>query len=690
MSTDVDAPSAPDADADVLVAGYHVSSFGYRPELDGLRAVAVVSVLLYHGSVWWATGGFLGVDLFFVLSGYLITTLLLLERDKSGTIGLRAFWGRRLRRLLPALLVVLVWVAVYARFFADPIQVEALRGDALASLLYVANWRFVFSGASYFDQFLAPSPLRHMWSLAIEEQWYIFWPIVVMVGLGFTQRARTWLIGIGLATVASAGLMVALYDPDADPSRVYYGTDARAQALLIGAGLAFALRSTQGRGAVPLSVSRQRVLVAGGIVGGLVVVAFLFVLAADDAPWMYRGGFTLFALAAAVLIAGTVQPGPNPLRTVLAFGPLPAIGRISYGLYLYHWPVYVFLTEERTGIDGDALLWLRLGVTVVVSVISYHVVEMPIRRGNLGITKPLVPVLATISAVVLLVFVGTASTGSTSSQASTVDTPAREGDLKVMIVGDSVAESLAAGFSPAADGAMNVSDRSIPGCGVVDLQQKTIGPPQFFVDCDDFQSTWQQDVEAYQPDVVLVLIGGREVYNHFIDGTLRQVGSEEYRAYLLDRLDLAVDTLSSTGARVVFLTPPCYKVEGKPGASAPIERTDPARSQWIADVVAEAAAARPAEAGVIDLRGHVCPSGQHEASLDGVELYRDGMHFKPTGAQTIWTWLAPEIRSAVGDKASAAAAGGGGGGGKGATTNGKGKGEGAASSSSTTVTGKNP
>ena len=197
------------------------SRFGYRPALDGLRAVAVIGVLLYHGTLWWVGGGFLGVDVFFTLSGYLITTLLLLEHDSTSHIDLRGFWIRRARRLLPALFAVTAAVIIYALVWADPIELNTLRGDAIASLLYVANWRFIFSHQSYFEQFAAPSPLRHTWSLAIEEQWYLFWPIVVSVGYRLTKaKDRTWIIAITIAAAGSAVLMAVLYNPDTDPSRI--------------------------------------------------------------------------------------------------------------------------------------------------------------------------------------------------------------------------------------------------------------------------------------------------------------------------------------------------------------------------------------------------------------------------------------------------------------------------------------
>jgi len=213
-------------------------SIPYQPGLDGLRAVAVGAVLLFHGGVTWMRGGFLGVDIFFVLSGYLITTLLLVEWGRTRHIRLLAFWARRARRLLPALALLLVGVVLFGLLVAAPETLDRLRDDALSSIGYVANWRFIASGQSYFDQFVEASPLRHSWSLAIEEQFYLLWPLVLLVLLRWRPRLSSLARLFAAGAIASALLMAVLVDPEGDPSRVYYGTDTRAQALLVGATLA--------------------------------------------------------------------------------------------------------------------------------------------------------------------------------------------------------------------------------------------------------------------------------------------------------------------------------------------------------------------------------------------------------------------------------------------------------------------
>ena len=358
-----------------------VATIGYRPGLDGLRAFAVAAVILYHGQVSWAKGGFLGVDVFFVLSGFLITSLLLVELEGSGRIARVAFWSRRARRLLPALFFLLAGVALYAVVWAQPTELDRVRSDGFASLLYVSNWKFIWEGTSYFQAFQAPSPLSHTWSLAIEEQWYLFWPLVLPPLVRLVRGRARWLTAViaGLA-VASAALMAVLFHAGADPSRVYYGTDTRAQALLVGA--AFAALTAGRQPALRLDrLRRPWILQAAGSLGAAVVL--VMIVRVDSAgAFLYRGGFLIAALAAAALVAAASVDGA--VSSVLSLRPLRAIGAISYGLYLWHWPIDVALDANRTGLSGWTLFAVRLAATFAIATLSYFVVELPIRRKGLA------------------------------------------------------------------------------------------------------------------------------------------------------------------------------------------------------------------------------------------------------------------------------------------------------------------
>jgi peptidoglycan/LPS O-acetylase OafA/YrhL len=330
------------------------------PALDGVRAVAVTAVLVFHGQPTWLPGGFLGVDVFFVLSGFLITTLLLVEFRRTGTIRLAAFWGRRARRLLPAMLLVLVAVVMAGRRLLPPEELNALRVDALATLGYVANWRMIFRGGDYFARTAPASPLQHTWSLGIEEQFYLAWPLLVIVALRW-RRGTAGLLALCLGgTVAAAVLSAWLYRPGQDPARVYYGTDTRAGALLAGCAVAIVLTNRR-----PSARAGRVLTVAGGVAAAVIAVAI--VSARGDLPLLYRGGLTTVAVAVAVWLAHLVTAPRGLTARTLSLPPVAWLGRISYGVYLWHWPLFAVLNGERTGLDGPVLFGVRLAASVLVA-----------------------------------------------------------------------------------------------------------------------------------------------------------------------------------------------------------------------------------------------------------------------------------------------------------------------------------
>ena len=363
---------------------------GYIPALDGLRAVAVLAVVAYHLDE--LPGGFFGVDVFFVISGFLITRLLLAERERNGGIALGSFWIRRFKRLVPALFVVLVAVAIGSRLWLPAWRLGQIRLDALAGIGYVANWRFVLSGQSYFSSGLAPSPLRHTWSLAIEEQFYVFWPLIVVLVAKLAKDHVRRGVGIvaAVAMVVSAGWMAAAATIGMDLSRIYYGTDTRVFALFGGALLgtwwdpasqAGSSRAVRRRWATRWSVA--------GTAAFIPVVVF-FVLGSNAEAVMYQGGFQVLALCAVVLVSG-VATGRGPLDAVLAHPVLVWVGRRSYGIYLWSWPTQVFLSEYW-GLESYALDAAVVVLSVALAALSFWLVEEPIRTGlrpaGLGSSAP--------------------------------------------------------------------------------------------------------------------------------------------------------------------------------------------------------------------------------------------------------------------------------------------------------------
>jgi peptidoglycan/LPS O-acetylase OafA/YrhL len=346
-----------------------------------MRALAVAAVFAYHADVAWARGGFLGVDVFFVISGFLITALLVAQWEEYQWVDIVGFWKRRALRLLPAVAVLLVAVWALVPLLA-PEQAGRLRGDIRAALAYVSNWRLVFEQQSYFEAAGRPPLLQHLWSLAVEEQFYLVWPPVLWAGLALRRRARRLFWPVLAVAGASAGLMAALYEPGTDPSRVYYGTDTRAGAILLGAALACVWNPARLQ-ARPSAA--RRALLGGAGVAALAGLGWCLVSLHQFSDVLYRGGFLGVAALAAVLVAVAAHPGTPLVNRVLGAGPLVWLGKRSYGIYLAYWPV-IMLTRAYydVPVHGNALLALRAAITVSLAALSYRYVEQPVRNGALG------------------------------------------------------------------------------------------------------------------------------------------------------------------------------------------------------------------------------------------------------------------------------------------------------------------
>jgi Predicted acyltransferases len=363
------------------------SRFPYLPGIDALRALAVLAVFFYHAHVGWMPGGFLGVDVFFVISGYLITSLLLSEYRRGGHVRLGRFWLARARRLLPALFAMLAIVVAWVTIFG-PAQPQQFRNAVVASALYVSNWQLIFGDVSYFARFAPPGPLNHLWSLAIEEQFYIVWPFLLLLGVRLVREAplpsgvRPRLaVATLLAALASAILMAVLYHPSLDPSRVYYGTDTRAFELLFGAALAMVWPS---RRLTRRVTPGARNLLDGLGVLGLLVIAAMIWRTGQYSPFLYRGGFVLLSLASVLVVATLAHPACR-LGTVLGWRPLRWVGVRSYAIYLWHFPIVVLTTPGGIA-HGDEPLREALQVAAIMAVaaLSWTYVEDPVRHGAIG------------------------------------------------------------------------------------------------------------------------------------------------------------------------------------------------------------------------------------------------------------------------------------------------------------------
>ncbi len=353
----------------------------YMPGLDGLRALAVLAVIFYHLHTQWAPGGLLGVTMFFVLSGYLITDILLAQWDRTGRFDMKDFWVRRAKRLLPAMLAVVLATVLWS-ILVDRSRLPAMLGDVPAALLYYSNWWLIFHEVSYFESFGPLSPLGHLWSLAVEEQFYIFWPVLLGIGLILAQKNRgklaLVLAGLSLASALAMGIM---YQPGQDPSRVYYGTDTRLFSLLIGAALAVVWPSRKLKTNISRSATKTLDVTATIC---LIVIAVLIFKSNDYGTFLYRGGMVLLSLATTILVAALAHPACR-LGRVLGAKPLRWIGARSYGLYLWHYPVIVLTTPlVNTGGPNMTRILLQLLVSFVLAELSYRYVEQPVRSGNFG------------------------------------------------------------------------------------------------------------------------------------------------------------------------------------------------------------------------------------------------------------------------------------------------------------------
>jgi len=611
--------------------------------LDGLRGVAVAGVLVFHDGH--LTGGYLGVDLFFVLSGFLITTLLLAESNQNGEISLGAFWARRARRLLPALAGLLVGVAVYCAVVASPADLAQIRGDALATIGYVANWRAVFARQDYWALFQTPSPLQHTWSLAIEEQFYLVWPLV-FVGLLAWWKRRTAVAVLAtalLGAAASTVLMAWLYNPG-NTTRAYYGTDTRAAGILVGAALAAALAQWG-----PVHRTGARVALEAAAVASIGFLGWAWTRVPGQASFLYRGGFLLCALAAAIVIAAATHPRRGPIARALGLRPLCVLGLVSYGVYLWHWPVYVVLDETRTGLSDYSLLAVRLGVTFAIAAVSYLALEMPIRRGALSKQQWRVAIPALASVLLVALVASTAGARPRVNVAEAKPEPvgvalrrvaaAPRGIRRVMVVGNSVGWFLGRAFEHSgAKPPVVALNAAFPSCvfpsGITQFRGTVNGNvvTQKTTPCD---TKWGVDVHLFRPDVVLFVVSPSTDEALYDGQWTYQCTPEFNRRYRAD-LRRAVEGLRATGARVV-LTTAGYLRFGLPDPTKD-RRTD-------CDNRIRREVARETGAQLVDLFAFTCPDGACIDKINGVVLRPDGLHYEGRSAQIVDRWIMDQLHS---------------------------------------------
>jgi peptidoglycan/LPS O-acetylase OafA/YrhL len=650
------------------------------PALDGLRAIAVALVLADHGGIPGMDGGFLGVDVFFVLSGFLITSLLLDELGRSGRIGLTGFWIRRARRLLPALVLMVLAVAA-GRELLPSQSLTGLRSDAIAAFLWVANWRFIAQKTDYFTQGAPPSPLQHAWSLGVEEQYYFVWPLLLIaVTLLLAARARRYFrratvggVRFAIFVIATFGALASaaaaiVFTTDATRDRIYFGTDTRAQALLVGsAAAALLVRDwpSLNRGWCLIRTRWGRRIARFLPLVGLAGLAALTHYAAGSADEFRHGLLIAAAVAAVLVVAPVALEQRGAIARLLALRPLVWLGTISYGVYLWHWPIFLALNGERTGWSGLPLFAARCAATVSVAAASWWLLEQPIRRWRPA-RVPLLPLaaatVASAAAVTLLVVpVGTgpglrepglppgvSAVAAVSSSPPGGSHPESAGPrnpnrpFTVSVFGDSIGWTWMH-FLPPTPG-FAFLDHTVIGCSLVR------GTPYRYIgqtleqrpECDGWPIRWSTQINRDRPDVALLIIGRWETVDRVNEGQWTHIGDPTFDAYLNGELQRALNTLSSSGVRVVVATVPYSHGGEKPdGRLYPEDQPDRV-NLW--NTMLRKTVAQHPNVQILDLNKKLCPDRVYTAKVDGIKVRSDGVHLTPEGVKWLTPWLEESLR----------------------------------------------
>jgi peptidoglycan/LPS O-acetylase OafA/YrhL/lysophospholipase L1-like esterase len=628
--------------------------FQHLPALDGLRGLAVLVVVWFHlgGSAGHLMqGGYLGVDLFFVLSGFLITSILIAEHARNSHIDFKAFWIRRARRLLPAVLALMPAIALYTGKFARRDELPGLRNDALATLAYVSNWRAVFSEKDYWQMFAAPSPLEHTWSLSIEEQFYLVWPLLFAFVLGKQARTRAALL-CTLAAAVSAALMIALYKGDSTV-RSYFGTDTRAAAILVGAALAFHAPQLSAR-----TLNRLGAL-------ALLLLCVAFSRMPGQAWFLYHGGFWLTELACCVLILCARDAQEGFIAKALSAKPLRVLGTYSYGVYLWHWPLFCVLIPERVHVGGGALTCLRLAATALMALVSYHALEAPIRARGLSVLLParsfLVSALAVLASFVLAF--GVVAGGARYAEAryvsaniSPFDTPLGAlpaqklgpDTLKILTLGDSVSQKLGntLRIHQRSVGAW-VVDRGVGNCNILEDNRLHksgetwkdnmwhLGHPKPGEGC---AGNWVRDVEEIRPDLTFIVIGGAFLHDKtheiFVDDVNANACENNFQQPYEARLAQILTEIRPHAGTIVFARAPYpgqrWRHEGL------LEDVDCFNAMIDRFTKAHAIP-------TVDVAQRLCPTRDCMLLEDGEPIRPDGLHPECPGANALAKWTLAEL-----------------------------------------------
>ncbi len=642
----------------------HASSIRRLDALDGMRGILAIFLLCYHFGVTQLAGSWLVLNVFFVLSGFLIVRLIVQERARTGRIDFLAFYARRARRLLPALAVLLAGVLVYALAFASPGERATLRWDVLGTMFYFMNWRLISQSDQYFVHFTEPSVLQHAWSLSVEEQFYLLAPLLVLILMAVLRTRRALIaVLVGLAVVSAAWMAHVGVGSDFARSHSYYGTDTRAQSLLLGAALGVATASF-GRSARPYAAPVKLVQCVGWAAFAVTMLSLVF--ATPQTPLMAGGGMFFLSLTTVAWVWATADERGGPMQRVLAWRPLVGLGRISYGAYLYHWPIGLWIAK----VLPDAPVWQRVLVafplSVGVATLSYQRIEQPIHdRGWRAVIGGALRARTVAAGVVVVLVAGAFGVHGNPAAAATDPTPAApapalvrgqpdyvapDSKQTIALFGDSVPDRLTKYF-PAKDYKnLTVVDAASSGCDLLNAPYRNPGNgdvEQLRPDCVAFKKKWPQQLEGTGTELLLIIPSRLLQLSHVLQGKTRTWGDPVYTKEIRRQLDIVATGAERTGARVAMVTMPCYDPKSASGVflktmrqHAPQTLHSFAHPQRLNDLVRSWA--KDHGAPVIDLKNAVCGSDDSPTRPGGHSLYADGVHFSPWGSKVVWKWLAPQ------------------------------------------------
>ena len=517
----------------------------------------------------------------------------------------------------------------------------------------------ILTGQSYFEQFgtAAESPFKHAWTLGIEEQYYLVFPVLLLVLYrAFTHKRRGILIVIGALTLLSAVLMAVFNDPGGDPSRVYYGTDTRMQDILVGALLAVGLSMLdQQRVAQWAARNRTPLAVASTVLALLTLVWFLRIPASG---WVFYGGYLLFDIMFAALVLCLELHPASPVGRALQWRPIVWIGMLSYGLYLWHWPLFILLTPEHIHVSGIPLQIIRFAATFAIASASYYLIENPIRRGVLrkfgrrvASVVPVAAVAATVVALVVSVN-GMRLAPVAKAGQNVVVSGQGSGSYPVLIVGDSVGFNLGYSFPHELYPKIKPTATVDFGCGTAEQHLVINGKVQpKSTDCDNIFQHWSDGVSDTHPKAVIWTMGPWDVYDHEINGRTLKVGSSAYSSYLLSRLNEGLRVMKDAGntAPVVIPTVPCLAQPKfvSNGVNMATERNQPSRAAAVNKILQTFAAQHSGQVHLVDSSALLCPNGKYQAKIDGVQMRQDGVHFTNQGVRKWWEWMMPQLKKWV-------------------------------------------